>query len=284
MQKNAPDFIGIGAGHAGLGIITSLLAAHPAVASGIPSTNFFDTTDCTTETCAVYETSLPNRGKKGLKVGEVSAGYLVSPAAAERIASAYPTSKLFVIIRNPLDRAAAIYEQAKRAGRVPHNTSCARYLADHPSLQTGGFYGHHLHSYFIYYTSLQLHVIVYEDFAREPLKTMEELYTFLEIDPHFIPKALAAYAPPPDEPKHRGRISRLIHFVIKLIKKARSKPFVPIVPPPYVLSKFFSDEELGAFKTAYAADADHLSNLLHRNMGVFWELDPVPVGSEESLR
>lgn len=272
MQKNAPDFIGIGADHAGLGIITSLLAAHPAIASDIPTRNFFDKTECTDQTCAVYEAALPARGKKKLKVGEVSPGYLASPVAAERIVAAYPTSKLFVIVRNPLDRAVSIYEQAKRAGRVAPHVSCARYLADHPALQTGGFYAHHLHSYFVYYTSLQLHVIVYEDFAKDPIKVMEELYGFLGIDVHFMAKELLAYAPPPEEPKYPGLISRLVRFIRKKLGHSHPKLVKDIIPAPYTLSQYFTPPELSTFKSAYATDAAHLTNLLHRNMESFWEL------------
>ncbi len=274
MQKNAPDFIGIGADHCGLGLITALVATHPEVVSTVPAGNFFDRVVYNEEGLAVYEASLPRRGKKAHVIGEVSSGYLASDVAAERIVTAYPTTKLFAIVRNPLDRAVAVYEHAKATGKVSPHMTCARYLANHPTVQRGGFYGQHLHSFFEYYTSLQLHVIVYEDFARDPLKVLEGLFAFLEIDPHVIPKALAAYAPPPEEPKHPGRIYRLIRFVRGLYKKLRPTPFIPATPPPYVLSRYFSLKELEAFKAVYAADCTHLTNLLHRDMGVFWELEP----------
>ena len=277
MQKNAPDFIGIGADHAGLGIIAQLLAAHPEVASTIPTCRFFSTDDFTPGRCVSYETTLPTR-TKSQKIGECSDDYLTHQHAAERIVSAYPTTKLFVVVRNPIDRAIAIYEHAKRLGKVTKGISCAQYLVQHPSVQIRGFYGQHLHSFFEYYTSLQLQVIVYEDFAAEPLKVMQELFTFLEINPNVVPKALIAYAPPPDEPKHRGRISRLIHFVVALIKKVHKKPFVPITPTPYNHTQFFSETELATFKAAYAPDSVHLTNLLHRDMAVFWDLLPASEG------
>ena len=280
MQKNAPDFIGIGADHCGLNLITAVLAAHPAVVSTIPAGNFFDTVVYSVDALATYEARLPRRTKKARVVGEVSSGYLASPAAAERIVSAYPTTKLFAVVRNPLDRAVAVYEHAKAAGKGPRQMTCARYLANHPAVQRGGFYGQHLHSFFEYYTSLQLHVIVYEDFARDPLKVLQELYAFLEIDATFIPKVLTSYAPPPDEPKHPGRIYRLIRLIRTLYKKIHPVPFVPATPAPYVVSRYFSAKELAAFKVAYAADCEHLTNLLHRDMGVFWELKPEVLTAE----
>ena len=275
MQKNAPDFIGIGADHAGLGIITKLLTAHPAIASEIPSCRFFNQSiDVAEEALAAYEAQLPAREKKHRLRGECSAEYLTAPAAAERIVNAYPTAKLFVIVRHPIDRAVAVYEQAKQAGHVSRGTTCAEYLLNHPVVQTDGFYGHCLSAYFSYYTALQLYTIVYEDFVENPLKVIQSLYAFLEVDAHFIPKALAAYAPPEDEPINPGRLTRLFRFIGKKIKKLRTKTPMPITPPQFDRTHFFSPEELSIFTAAYVPDCAQLTNILHRDMGVFWNLVP----------
>jgi hypothetical protein len=212
--------------------------------------------------------------KKGQLRGECSAEYLSSPEAAERIVTAYPTTKLFAIVREPLDRAIAVYEHAKSLGHVPARTTCAQYLVNHPTVQTEGFYGHHLNAYFAYYTSLQLHIIVYEDFVQDPLKVIQKLYAFLELKADFVPKALASYAPPPDEPKHPGKIYRFIRLIKTLIKKVHKKPFVPATPPPFSKTQYFSPTEMNAFKAAYIADAAYLTNLMHRDMSVFWGLLP----------
>lgn len=97
--------------------------------------------------------------------------------------------------------------------------TCAQYLTTHPQAQLDGFYGTHLSQYFSFYSPLQLYVIVYEDFQTEPLLSIQKLYDFLELDASCIPKRLEAYAPPPEEPKHRGRISRLLAFVVAQVKK-----------------------------------------------------------------
>jgi len=275
MQKNAPDFIGIGADHAGLGSITALLADHPAVVDAIPSCRFFSQEGDPTEvSLQAYESQLPPLDKKHRLRGECSAEYLATTSAAERIVTAYPTTKLFVVVRHPLDRAIAVYEHARQSGHIPSTMSCADYLLAHPLVQTDGFYGHHLSAYFSYYTALQLHIIVYEDFATQPLKVMQDLYGFLEIDTNFVPKALAAFAPPPDEPINPGRIKRLILFIGQSIKKMRAKPAVPITPPPYVLSTYFSETEQAVFTAAYEPDCAQLTNIMHRDIGVFWNIVP----------
>lgn len=275
MQKNAPDFIGIGADHAGLSVITKFLSDHPAIMSDIPSCRFFNqSAELTDETLALYESKLPKPDKKYRLRGECSAEYLTVSTAAERIVTTYPTTKLFAVVRHPIDRAVAVYDQARKKGLIPQGVSCTEYLLSHPGVQSDGFYGHHLSAYFSYYTALQLYIIVYEDFIKDPLKVVQDLYAFLEIDAHFVPKALAAFASPEEEPKNPGRIKRLIRFIAKTIKKWRMKPSVPITPPPYVLTKFFSPEELSVFMTAYVPDCAQLTNIMHRDMGVFWDLLP----------
>ena len=116
--------------------------------------------------------------------------------------------------------------------------------------------------------------MVYEDFAREPLKSMQKLYEFLEIDKEFVPKRLAAYAPPPEEPKHPGRIKRLFKLIGRLLKKIHpKKEFGPLTPPAPNHLDYFSPEELKVFKATFAADAAQLSNLVHRDMVVEWNLE-----------
>jgi hypothetical protein len=165
------------------------------------------------------------------------------------------------------------YEYAKTKRQVSAQISCARYLATVPQAQTDGFYGHHLREYFAYYSSLQLHVIVYDEFFENPLKVMQALYAFLEIDATFIPKTLAAYAPPPDEPINPGKIKRLRMFIKKRIKRLTEKPPQPVFPPLYQLERYFSPEEIAPFKRAFAVDAQPLSNFMHRDMGAYWNLE-----------
>jgi hypothetical protein len=128
--------------------------------------------------------------------------------------------------------------------------------------------------YFSIYTSLQLHVIVYEDFVKEPLKVIQQLYAFLEIDKEFVPKRLFMYAPPPEEPKHPGRIKRLVKLIGTLLKKIHpKKEFGPLTPPLPNHAEYFSEPELRVFKNTFAADAAQLSNLVHRDMVVEWNLE-----------
>lgn len=272
ITKNAPQFIGIGGKGCGLSLVTELLDVHPQINSPIPSLRFFSTDAFTEKDLMEYVNALCLKPAPAV-CGESCPEYLTTPGVAERIAQTYPDTKLFVVVRNPLDRAIVEYQHAVSTRTISRGMSCAQYLTNHPKSQTDSFFGRHLTKYFTIYTSLQLHVIVYEDFVREPLKVMQDLYAFLDLDKEFVPKRLAAYAPLPEEPKHRGRISRLIKFIVTRVKKIHpKKEFGPLTAPTPLHTDFLSPEELAIFKKTFAADVAQLSNLVHRDMVVEWSL------------
>lgn len=273
VQKNAPQFIGIGGKGCGLALVTELLDVHPQINSPIPSLRFFSGSAYEEKDLSEYVEALCLVPPPAV-CGESCPEYLTTKGVEERIAHTYPDAKLFVVVRNPIDRAIVEYQHARAAHKIPKNMSCAQYLTNYPESQTDGFFGRHLMRYFTIYTSLQLYVMVYEDFVKEPLKEMQKLYDFLEIDKEFVPKRLASYAPPPEEPKHPGRISRLIKLIGKLLKRIHPKKELgPLTPPLPNQLDFFSPEELRVFKTTFAADSAQLSNLVHRDMVVEWQLE-----------
>jgi Sulfotransferase family len=272
IQKLAPKFIGIGGKGTGLGLITQLIEAHPQVTGPLLPRRFFNTDDYDEKGVAHYVAQL-GLGTAIPCSGEVCLEYLTSSNVPERIAKTFPDAKLFAMVRNPIDRGIVEYRHALATKQIPKSVSCAQFLTNYPHTQTDGFYGRHLRPYTAFYSSLQLHIMVYEDFAREPLVFTQKLYEFLELDATFIPKSLLMFAPLPEEPKHRGRISRLIRFCGKTIKKLHpKKPDVSIIPPAIAQTDYLHDTELALFKNTFAADAAQLSYFIHRDMVVEWGL------------
>ncbi len=272
IQKHAPQFIGIGGKGTGLALLTRLLEAHPDVRGPLPNVGFFCADEGKGEDIKIYEQALALTSPAP-RSGECCPDYLSAKDAASCIADAYPDAKLFAIVRNPLDRAISEYIHVKATRQIPASVSCAQYMTNHPSAQTDGFYAKHLNQFFGFYSPLQLYVIVYEDFVTDPLNSIQKLYDFLALKKDFIPKQLEAYAPPPDEPVHPGRITRLIRFIVSRVKKVRPKKAqAPLAPPAPVLKDYLSQKELDIFKATFASDAAQLSHLLHRDMVVEWNL------------
>ena len=271
-QKHAPQFIGIGGKGTGLALLTRLLEAHPDVRGPLPNVGFFCTNSGKGEDITIYEKALALT-TPAPKSGECCPDYLSNKEAARCIAAAYPDAKLFAIVRNPIDRAIVEYQHVKSTRQIPASVSCAQYMTNHESAQTDGFYAKHLNQFFSFYSPLEMYIIVYEDFVKEPLMVIQKLYDFLELKKDFIPKRLEAYAPPPDEPIHPGRIKRLIRFIIQRAQKLHPKKVLgPIAPPQPVHANFFSPQELKLFKATFAADAAQLSHMMHRDMVVEWNL------------
>ncbi len=272
IQKHAPQFIGIGGKGTGLALITRLLEAHPEVRGPLPNVGFFCTNTGEGEDIKIYEKALALKTPTP-KSGECCPDYLSAKEAAQCIATTYPDAKLFAIVRNPLDRAIVEYQHVKSTRQIPSSVSCAQYMTNHPRAQTEGFYARHLTQFFGFYSLSELYVIVYEDFIKDPLTTIQKLYDFLDLKKDFIPKQLEAFAPPPDEPIHPGRIKRLIMYIGSKIKKIHPKKIQgPIASPAPIQSNFLSPEELALFKKTFAADAAQLSHMLHRDMVVEWNL------------
>jgi hypothetical protein len=272
MKKIYPHIIGIGSAHAGLGLVSELLAEHPAIADSLPPRNFFNTETFTKRGYPWYEQLLASQSD-GLLVGDCTPGYALHPQCAERIASAYPDAKLFMIVRHPLRRLLTEFAALQKIDKEAARSTPAGYLAAHPELQARSCYGAQLQQFFAYYSPLQLLVIVYEDLVTDPLKVMSELYDFYGVDKNFIPKRLRPYAPLPDEPKHRSLVSKLFKLIRSVYKKLTYREPAPVFPPEVAVGKLLSPDEVALFNRVYITDAKQLTTFMGRDIGVFWGLD-----------
>ncbi len=279
MKKVAPNFVGIGAAYAGLGVVAEMLAEHPAIANHIRAHNFFNTDRYEKKGKTWYETELLRDAGAGTLLGDVTAGYMSSHMAADRIAADYPDAKLFVILRHPLRRAVVEFASLQKIDSTAAKHQAATYLSEHPEVQKHSFYGSLLQSFFGYYSPIQLHVILYEELVEDPLKEISRLYDFLEVDKNFIPKRLRPFAPPPEDPKNPSLFYRAKKLIKKLYKKMFVKAPEPVFPAEIILNQWLTEEQIEIFNKAFAVDSDQLSFLLHRDMSEFWSLkkEPLPV-------
>jgi hypothetical protein len=135
VQKNAPQFIGIGGKGCGLALVTELLDVHPQINSPIPSLRFFSTDAYTNKELTEYVEALCLVPPPAV-CGESCPEYLTTKGVEERIAHTYPDAKLFVVVRNPIDRAIVEYQHARATKKIPVTMSCAQYLTNVPTAQT----------------------------------------------------------------------------------------------------------------------------------------------------
>lgn len=108
-QRRAPDFLVIGAEKCGTTSLHHYLSQHPEILSPVEKEiDFFDLEyDHGIDWYLAHFPPLPPQ--TGWLTGETSANYLYSKVAPQRVFEHFPKTKLFVILRHPIDRMVSRY-------------------------------------------------------------------------------------------------------------------------------------------------------------------------------
>jgi len=268
MRKTLPHFIGIGGVHTGWQTLLPLLATHPAIDAHIPNTNYFTRTANTPATLTTYTEQF--LGDNGLLRGECSPSYLAHLNAPSKIAQSCPDTKLIAVLSHPLQRLVQEWRHLEAGKHKPMR--CYEFALSNKSALVRGRYGEALNRYFSYYSPLQLHVVVYEDFIADPLGVLRGMYEFLGVNKDFIPLPLQAYAPVEEEPKRKPFIvKRLITYLPKRYKAyrdAKAQLKITTLPP---LQRVFTAEEITELMRYYQDDIAVASALIERDLTGVWE-------------
>ncbi|MGB3514641.1 MAG: sulfotransferase [Microcoleaceae cyanobacterium] len=132
-----------------------------------------------------------------LAIGEASTSYLYIPEAVERIKKYVPEVKIIAILRHPADRAFSDYLQHWKDGGEVFLDFADALKQEDKRISEGwspfwqykgiGFYSVHLKRYFDDFLSEQIRIYLYEDIRDEPLKTVQDIFKFLNVDRNFTP-------------------------------------------------------------------------------------------------
>lgn len=124
--------------------------------------------------------------------GEASVSYLFSSKAAENIYAAKPNAKIIIVLRNPVERAWSHYLMEERLGmadrlfEVAYNSICDNqdpmWGRDLMFLHAG-LYNEQIKRYQKYFGPSQIHIIIYDDYRKQPQAVLKKLYLFLGVDP-----------------------------------------------------------------------------------------------------
>jgi hypothetical protein len=202
-----PNFIVIGAAKAGTTALYWYLAEHPSVfMSPIKETNYFaygldpkgqllygdpEVHRFPVKSLLEYQKLFDGAGNAKV-VGEASPIYLEAPQAAGRIKALIPAARLICGIRQPVDRAYSDYQMyLRRRGRRldPARDLTPASVWARPSshwMQIGHYY-ESLKRYFDLFPRNQIHVFLFDDLQRHPLRVVQDVYRFLNVDAEFSP-------------------------------------------------------------------------------------------------
>ena len=209
-----PDFLVVGAARAGTTTLYSYLRQHPELfLPDIKEPCFFAFEGEDKKyvkgkfAFAVKDVDsykkLFRTAAEGQKIGEVSTPYLYlyeeTIASIKKYFDSYRQIKIVIVLRDPADRAFSQYCWRMRDGREPLQFEAAvnaeaermkeNYSFDYFYVDRG-FYFKQVKAYLENFQNV--HVILFEDFEKDPKSVLKDLCLFLEIDENFDFKILPA--------------------------------------------------------------------------------------------
>ncbi len=183
-----PTFIIIGAQRCATGWISQCLREHPDIFMSSDETRFFDWH---------YEKGIEWWEKKyfsnynGQKiVGEKTANYMYDPNVPGRIAKSIPNAKLVCCLRNPIDRLYSAYVLKIANNKDFKNLNILELIKSEKDLIERGFYYNQLKGYLNLLQKENILITIYEDKFHDPIKFIQDIYKFLNIEPEFSPPSL----------------------------------------------------------------------------------------------
>jgi hypothetical protein len=279
-----PNFFIVGAQKAGTTSLYSYLGQHPRVyMSPVKEPSYFAPEQCRENFIFSWEAYLRLFGDVAdeTAIGEATATYLWSQTAARNIAARLPQARIIINLRNPVDRAFSQYLHMLTAGetrksfREQVNASlCCRnreFGLLWPFLELGKYH-EQVNRYFGEFPRSQIHISYYEDLVRAPAQLLADLFTFLGVDPSFVPDISRRHNEP-RIPKLAGATFLLKKWgVWRYLRKLAPQPLSPRLKSLLMHSRGSLKIEPAdrAFLTDYYRDdVERLSVLLNRDLSAW---------------
>jgi len=288
------DFIGIGAPKSGTTWISQCLDEHPDIChSHRFETVFFENTNFYRKGLAYYGKFFAHY-KLGQKRGEITPTYLYSAETAQRIKEAFPQVKLIVCLRNPIERAHSHYTAHERHGKNIiwlKSFDEIRGNQGNPYFKRGLYY-ESLQWYITIFGRENILILIHDDIKTDPRQFMQKIYSFLGVNPDFVPPSLLKRINAAEE---RGVYSKSINQWLlygKLGKALSRLPFYKQLRRLLIWTRIFkytrkaigllnkrnkawvrspmSQETREFLKRAYQKDIANLETLLNRKLD-FWK-------------
>lgn len=203
-----PNFFIVGAAKSGTTSLWSYLRQHPQIyMPEIKEPSFFSFHYKHKLTYEKYLSLFSGVLEKKAKViGEASHAYLTSPESAALIRESYPDAKFIIILRNPIDRAFSLYQWMVREGYEwiypfekaleieEERTFDEEFRYNNPQYYynylyyRSGLYSNQIERYVKLFKKDRIKFLIFDDFKKNTLSNIKEIYHFLEVDSNFYPE------------------------------------------------------------------------------------------------
>ena len=231
-----PDFIIAGAMKCGTTSLHKILNYHPDIFIPDREIHFFDIDDMKQHPdffqnyggdwfYPSFNKNLPKyldwyanffaAAEPGQLIGEDSTTYIASDKAAERIAKLNPDVKLIIMLRDPATRTYSHYWHIVRSGRALWSFEKMLQIMPDNLIQRS-LYKKQINDFLNHFPRDNMHFVLLENFARNPLKEVEKVCRFIGVNPRLINlDSITTHGNPAKIPKNlslqlwRNRLMRL---------------------------------------------------------------------------
>jgi hypothetical protein len=210
-----PNFVGIGAQRAATTWAYACLKEHPEIfVSEEKELHYFD--ECYDKGLDWYESHFPPMsGKKA--IGEITPNYIECETALARMATVLPQARLFVILREPVQRTYSAYKLLhEKFSGITFRQACE----SNRTIVESSLYSEQLERLFKHYQKDRVKVLLYDDVQARPSELLADLFRFLDVDPFFAPPNISKVYNHIVYPRGQQLIHNLgLGYVISVVKK-----------------------------------------------------------------
>jgi hypothetical protein len=233
------------------------------------------------------------------RAGEASTTYLMSRAAPRLISAFQPWARIIVMVRNPVDLVHALHGQRVGGGTEPITDFAAALEADDDrragrrmpdghrgygvAYRDNALLGEQLERWLAAFDRQQIHVIVYDDFARDTAESFRSVLAFLDVDPTFQPVSFDAYKASYRKrgnllgPLYKNRVTRWLsrRALPAVLDAGRAEAVRRAVGVRRVAQQRVERAPLSAalrrqLEGEFAGDVDLLGRLIGRDLARLW--------------
>ena len=137
-------------------------------------------------------------------IGEASVCYLWSKTAAGNIAAQFPEAKILMVLRDPVERTFSQYRHMLSTAKsyvsfreevdASLRATSTRLGRLYPFLEFSLYY-EQVKRYFALFPREQVRIYFYEEYLRNPLALLQDVFRFLSVEQSFVPDFSQKYLP-----------------------------------------------------------------------------------------
>jgi hypothetical protein len=210
-----PTFVCVGPGRAGTSWLYEVFLGHPQVcmARDIKETQFFNVNY--EKGIAWYERFFDHCREDNAR-GEISNRYIFDSKVSERIKATIPRCKILICLRNPYERIQSVYSYKLKEGVL--NCGFEDALTKMPELITENKYFSLVKPYVDFFGRSNVFIIYYEDLSSNPVALCRELFNFLGVNEHIVPRSVNEIINPAVVPRNEV-VAKVAKAVARMMRE-----------------------------------------------------------------